>query len=145
MASPGRCHVYFSIFYFFYIDIIISSKTIVHKNMLHQCIESEGFYAVIPCSHCVHLYKVCFKSKNSDYCSKCVCSSGMKCKILRSTYSDTKWHYLIKLQQQITKEYWNALAKMMWLEHQELLLQSYASDFIACDYKEIAELEDLKC
>ena len=32
----------------------------------------------------------------------------------------------------------------MQLEHQESLLWSCAGDFIACDYKEIAELEDLE-
>ncbi|ODM21419.1 hypothetical protein SI65_02262 [Aspergillus cristatus] len=63
----------------------------------------------------------------------------------KPTYSDAEWWQLVKLQQQIAEEQQDALAKVMHLECQESLLCSCAGDFIAHDYKEIAELEDLEC
>ncbi|BCR90160.1 uncharacterized protein ACHE_60046A [Aspergillus chevalieri] len=116
----------------------------VRKNVLRQRIESEGFRAVIPCDRCVRLHKVCFKSESSDRCSECVRGSGVKCEMSKPTYSDAEWRRLVKLQQQIAEERRDALAKVMRLERQESLLRSRAGDFIARDYKEIAELEDLE-
>ena len=127
-----------------YADITMSSKAAVCKNTLHQHIESEGFRAAVPCDCCVCLHKTCLKSKNSDCCSECIWGSGVKCKMSKSTYSDAEWHYLMKLQQQIAEACQNALATVMHLEQQESLLHSCAGNFIAHDYKEIAELEDLE-
>lgn len=122
----------------------MSSKAAVRKNALRQRIESEGFRAAIPCDRCVRLHKTCLKIKGSDRCSECIRGSGVKCEMSKSTYSDAEWKRLVKLQQQIAEERRNALAKVMRLEHQESLLRSRAGDFIARDYKEIAELEDLE-
>ncbi|KAJ5471896.1 hypothetical protein N7539_008839 [Penicillium diatomitis] len=69
----------------------------------------------------------------------------------KPTYSDAEWRRLVKMQEEIAEARRQALiasqeamAKVMRLERHEALLRSRAGDFIARDYKEIAELEELE-
>lgn len=69
----------------------------------------------------------------------------------KPAYSDAEWRRLVKVQEQIAEERrraiqasQEAMAKVLRLERHEALLRSRAGDFIARDYKEIAELEELE-
>ncbi|KAJ5543042.1 hypothetical protein N7461_009045 [Penicillium sp. DV-2018c] len=122
----------------------MSSKASVKKNRLCQRIEEEGYRSLNPCVRCVRLHKVCFKLDNSGRWSECVRAGNSKCAMSKPTYSNSEWRRLVKMQQQIAEERRAALAKVMRLERQEALLKSRAGDFIARDYKDIAELEELE-
>jgi hypothetical protein len=129
----------------------MSSKASVKKNRLCQRIEEEGYRSLNPCVRCVRLHKVCFKSDNSDRCSECVRAGNSKCAMSKPTYSDSEWRRLVEMQRKIAEERrlaliasQEAMAKVMRLERHEALLRSRAGDFIARDYKEIAELEELE-
>lgn len=123
----------------------MSSKASIKKNKLADRISDEGYRSVVPCERCVRLHKTCIRMDSSDCCGSCV-SAGSKAKCVMSppSYSDTEWRRLVKLQQEIAAERCAALAKVMRLKRQESLLHDRAGDFITYEYKEIAELEELK-
>ena len=115
------------------------------QDKLHNRIAAQGFHSVIPCNNCVRLYKICIKSELSARYSECVRGGGkVKCTMSRPTYTDADWRKLVKMQQDIASQRKKALAQVMRLEQQEALLRERAGDFIARDYKEIAELEELE-
>jgi hypothetical protein len=60
------------------------------------------------------------------------------------TFTDAEWRRLVKSQNQIEEEEEAILAKLLRLRKQKRLLQKRAGDFIARDYKEVAELEELE-
>jgi hypothetical protein len=62
----------------------------------------------------------------------------------KPTYSDAEWRRLMKARQALREEEEAALAKLLRLKKQSRLLETRAGDFIARDYKEIAELEELE-
>jgi hypothetical protein len=69
----------------------------------------------------------------------------------RPTYSDAEWRKLVKIQAEIAeqrraalKASQEAMARLARLDQYEALLRDRAGDFIARDYKEIAELEELE-
>ena len=61
------------------------------------------------------------------------------------SFSDAEWKCLVKAQNSLEEEEEVALVKLLCLWKHKWLLQKCAGDFIMCDYKEIAELEDLEC
>jgi hypothetical protein len=123
----------------------MSSKASVKKNKLADRISDEGYRSVIPCERCVRLHKVCVRVDSSDRCGPCVGAGGKaKCVMSPPSYTDAEWRRLVKLQQEIAAERRAALAKVMRLERQESLLRERAGDFIAREYKDIAELEELE-
>ena len=60
------------------------------------------------------------------------------------SFTDAEWRRLVKSQNQIEEEEEAILAKLLRLRKQKRLLQKRASDFIARDFKEVAELEELE-
>ena len=64
--------------------------------------------------------------------------------MLELSFSDAEWRRLVKAQNSLEEEEEVALAKLLHLRKHKRLLQKCAGDFITRDYKEIAELEDLK-
>lgn len=130
----------------------MSSKSSVRKSRLSARFEEEGYRSVVPCIRCVRLKRVCVRSDHSDRCADCVKGGGgVKCIMSQPSYSDAEWRRLVKVQEQIAEERrraiqasQEAMAKVLRLERHEALLRSRAGDFIARDYKEIAELEELE-
>lgn len=123
----------------------MSSKASIRKNALTRRIEDEGFQSVIPCERCVRLKRVCIRADCSDRCSDCVrAGGGVKCVMPTPTFTDAEWRRLVKSQNQIEEEEEAILAKLLRLRKQKRLLQKRAGDFIARDFKEVAELEDLE-
>ncbi|KAI2786724.1 hypothetical protein POX_g09116 [Penicillium oxalicum] len=123
----------------------MSSKASVRKNALTRCIEDEGFQSVIPCERCVRLKRVCIRADCSDRCGDCVrAGGGVKCMMPSPSFTDAEWRRLVKSQNQIEEEEEAILAKLLRLRKQKRLLQKRAGDFIARDFKEVAELEELE-
>jgi hypothetical protein len=123
----------------------MSSKASVRKNALTRRIEDEGFQSVIPCERCVRLKRVCVRADYSDRCSDYVrAGGGVKCAMPTPTFTDAEWRRLVKSQNQIEEEEEAILAKLLRLRKQKRLLQKRAGDFIARDFREVAELEELE-
>lgn len=130
----------------------MSSNSSVRKNKLSARIEEEGYHSVVPCDRCVRLNRICVRADCSDRCSDCVKGGGgVKCIMSNPTFTDAEWRRLVKSQnsleaeeERILAEQEQMLAKLMRLRKQKRLLRKRAGDFIARDYKEIAELEELE-
>ena len=65
--------------------------------------------------------------------------------MLELSFSSAEWKHLVKAQNSLKEEEEVALVKLLYLQKHKQLLQKYAGNFITCDYKKIAKLEDLKC
>lgn len=121
------------------------AKSSVRKNQLVERISEEGYHSVVPCDRCVRLKRVCVRADCSDRCGDCVKGGGgVKCEMSNPTFTDAEWRRLVKSQNSLEEEEEAILAKLLRLRKQKRLLQKRAGDFIARDYKEIAELEELE-
>lgn len=95
---------------------------------------------------------MCIRADCSERCGGCVKGGGgVRCEMSNPTFSDAEWRRLVQSQnsleeseEAILQQQELLLAKLMRLRKQKRLLKKRAGDFIARDYKEIAELEELE-
>lgn len=128
------------------------SKSSIRKNNLTSRFEQEGFHSAIPCSECVRLRRACVRADFSSRCLGCVKIGGrVSCEMSQPSFTDAEWRRLVRSQNKIKEEeeallvaQQEMMAKLLRLRKQERLLQKRAGDFIARDFKEIAELEELE-
>ncbi|KAJ5379360.1 hypothetical protein N7509_012479 [Penicillium cosmopolitanum] len=112
----------------------------VSSRKLYQLIEREGFESLIPCLRCVAQNKTCIRSDRSYRCAGCNRAGGtVKCEMPKESFTDAEWRRLLSSQTSLEDE-----EEKILLAQQEILLKKRAGDFIARDYKEIAELEELE-
>ena len=117
----------------------------VSGRKLHELIEHEGFESLVPCSRCISLDRTCIRSEQSSRCAGCVRAGGRaKCDMPKESFTDAEWRRLLKFQSSLDDEEEAVLAKLLRLRKQKKLLKKRAGDFIAREYKEIAELEELE-
>ena len=121
----------------------MAANSSVRKNKLSSRFDDEGFHSPFPCSECVRLRRSCVRIESSTRCRGCV-RSGVSCKMPPATFSDAEWRRLVESQNKIKEEEELLLAKLLRLRKQDKLLRKRAGDFIARDFKEIAELEELE-
>lgn len=122
----------------------MSSRSSVIKNSLCRKIEDNGFVMVFPCERCLRLKRSCIKLEGSSRCSECVKANGCKCVDSKMSFSDSEWRRLVAAQNKIEEDEELLLNKLIRLRKQKRLLKQRAGDFIARDYKEIADLERLE-
>lgn len=128
------------------------SSSGVSSRKLHQLIEHEGFESLVPCLRCVAQNKTCIRSGRSHRCAACNRAGGtIKCEMPTESFTDAEWRRLLRSQSSLESEeeaileaQQEMLAKLARLRKQKKLLRKRAGDFIAREYQDIAELEELE-
>ena len=93
----------------------MSSSSSIKKNKLADWIKAEGFKLCFSCDCCTYLYKLYFKLLLSNHCNKCVKAGSLYYIIPESSFSNTEWKHLMKVQNSLKEEEEVVLAKLLYL------------------------------